>query len=142
MTYRIVGDRAEENTSQKDDGHIGRIFHVYEINFRLTTLSGKLLMCCVIFNSVKYCSETETGIDFTINSPGSSNNQQEFIGNNLEYRKDSFEPFVGIGKTFPGRIICIFKDTVVPCFTRWSEYGGMTSNILKKIVELLTILIF
>ena len=94
MTYRIVGDRLEENTSQKDDGHIGGKFYVYEINFRLTTFSGKPLMCCVIFNSVKDCSETETGIGFTINSPGSSNNQQEFIGNNLEHRRDSFELLV------------------------------------------------
>ena len=66
----------------------------------LTILSGKHLMCCVIFNGVNYCSDTETGNDFIINSCGSSNNQQEFIENNLEHVKASFELSTGKGKLY------------------------------------------
>ena len=29
----------------------------------------------------------------------------------------------------------MFKDKVVPCFTRWSKCGGMTSNNLKKSID-------
>ena len=61
----------------------------------ITNISGKLLMCCIIFKGVKYWSETETGIDFTINNRCSSDNQQEFIENNLEYRTATFDPLTG-----------------------------------------------
>ena len=103
----------------------------------LTTLSGKPLMRFVICKGVKYYTDTETRIDFTINSFGSSDNQQEFIENNLEYRKTSFKPLTGKGKHFPEGPTCMFKVTVVPCFTRWSECDGMTSNILKEIFEII-----
>ena len=29
----------------------------------------------------------------------------------------------------------MYKDKVVPCFTRWSKCGGMTSNNLKKSID-------
>ena len=61
----IVGDEVGGNTSQKGDSHIGGILHLCERNFTpqsktsnkdkrftsmgLTTLTGKPLMCCVIF---------------------------------------------------------------------------------------------
>ena len=45
----------------------------------LTTLSGKPLMCYVIFKGVKCCSDIETRIDFNINSCENSDNQQHFI---------------------------------------------------------------
>ena len=69
----------------------------------LPILSNKTLMCCVIFKGIKFCSETETGIDFTINSRGSSNNQQEFIENNLKHRKDVFELLTSKDKVFSWR---------------------------------------
>ena len=80
----------------------------------LTTLSGKPLMSFVICKGVKYYTDTETRIDFTINSVGSSDNQQDFIENNLEYRKASFKPLTGKGKDFPEGPTCMFKVTVVP----------------------------
>ena len=91
----------------------------------LTIISGKSLICCVILKGVKHCSETETGINFTINSCGSSDNQEDFIENNFEHGKASFESLTGKGNCFPRSPNFMFKDKVVPCFTRWSECGGM-----------------
>ena len=147
----IVCDEVGENSSQKRDGHIGGTLHVCERNFTpqsetfnkdkrftlmgLTTLSDKPLTYCVIFKVTKYCSEIEIGIDFTANSRGSSNNQQERIDNNLGHEKASFDPLTSKGNFFPGGSTCVFKDIAVLCFTRWNEYGGMTYNILKEIFE-------
>ena len=66
----------------------------------LELLSEKPLMCYIIFKGVKYYSETETGIDFTTNSRGSSENQEECFNNNLEQGKDSVETLTGKGKLF------------------------------------------
>ena len=87
----------------------------------LTTLIGKPLMCCVIFKGVKCCSETETGIDFTVKLNSNSNTKEELFKNNFEDEIASFEPLTGKGKLFPGGPRCVFKGKVVPCFTRWSE---------------------
>ena len=88
----IAGDEVGGNSSQKDDSYIAGTLYVCERNFTLqsktsnkekrftlmgvTTLLGKPLTWCVIFKSIKCFSETETRIDFTINSCGSSDNQQ------------------------------------------------------------------
>ena len=147
----IVCDEVGENSSQERDGHIGRTLHVCERIFTpqsktfnkdkrftlmgLTTLSDKPLTYCVIFKVTKYCSEIEIGIDFTANSRGSSDNQQERIDNNLEHEKASFDPLTSKDKVFPGGSTCVFKDIAVLFFTRWSEYSGMTYNILTEIFE-------
>ena len=71
----IVGDEVGGNSSQKGDGHVGGTLHVYERIFTsqsktsnkdkrfrligLTKLTGKPLMCCVIFKGKKCCSQTE-----------------------------------------------------------------------------------
>ena len=52
----------------------------------LTTLTGKPLMCCVIFKGVKYCVDTETRIDFTVKVNSISNTQEELFKNNLKMR--------------------------------------------------------
>ena len=78
----IVGDEVGGNPSQRGDGHIGCTSHLCERNhipqsktfkkdkrftvIGLTILTGKLLICCVIFKGVKYCVDLETGIDFTV----------------------------------------------------------------------------
>ena len=147
----IVGDEVGGNTSQKGDGHIGGTLHLCERNFTpqsktsnkdkrftlmgLTTLTGKPLMCCVIFKGVKCCIETETGIDFTVPVNSDSNTQQDQFKDNLEDELASFEPLTGKGKLLPGGPTCMFKGKVVPCFIRWSESGGMSSIILKEIFE-------
>ena len=56
----------------------------------ITTLYETFLIRCVIFKGVNYCSQTEIGINFTNNSRGSSENQQECIKDNLEHQKASF----------------------------------------------------
>ena len=66
----------------------------------LTTLPGKPLMYCVIFKGVKCYSEIETGIGVAINSFGSSDNQQEFIENNLKRGKTPFEALTCKGNNF------------------------------------------
>ena len=48
-------------------------------------------MCCVIFEGKKCCSQTGGGIDFTVKVDNNSNYQQEFIENNFEHEKNSFE---------------------------------------------------
>ena len=103
----ILRNTVGRNSHQMNDGHISKTLHVCKRKltpqsktsnkdnfFTLTgliTLSEKSLICVVIFQSVKYYSHIETGIDFTVNSRGSSNNQQEFFENNLEHGKASFE---------------------------------------------------
>ena len=85
----------------------------------LTTLTGKPLMCCVIFKGVKCCSETETRIDFTVKVNSNSNTKEELFKNNFEDEIASFEPLTGKGKLFPGGPSCVFNGKVVPCITRW-----------------------
>ena len=147
----IVGDEVRGNTSQKGDCHIGGTLHVCERNFTpqtktsnkdkrftlmsLTALTGKPLMCCVIFKGVKYCIDTETRIDFTIKVNSISNTQQDLFKNKFEDKIAFFEPLMGKRKLFPGGPSCVFKGKVVPCFTRWSESGGMSSTILKDFFE-------
>ena len=73
----------------------------------LTIISGKSLICCVILKGVKHCSETETGINFTINSCGSSDNQKEFIENNLEHGKTFFEPVTSKRFFLEVQLVCL-----------------------------------
>ena len=84
---------------------------------RLTTLTCKPLMCCVIFKGVKFCSETETGIYFTIKVNCISNFQQDLFKNNFEDEIASFNPLTGKKYIFPGGPSCVFKGKVAPCFT-------------------------
>ena len=98
----------------------------------LTKRTGKPLMCCVILKGKKCCSQMESGIYFTVKVDNNSDNQQEFIENDFEHEKASFEPLIAEGKLFSGGPTSMFKGKVVPCFTRWSELGGMFSAILKK----------
>ena len=112
----IVGDEVGEDSIQKGDGHIGGTLHVCERKFThqyttskkekdstlmgVKTLPGKPLIYCVIFKGVKCYSEIETGIGVAINSFGSSDNQQEFIENNLKRGKTPFEPLTCKGNNF------------------------------------------
>ena len=84
----------------------------------LTTLTGKPLMCYVIFKGVKCYVDTKTVIDFTVKVNSISNTQQDLFKNNFEDEIVSFEPLTGKGKLFPGGPSCMFNGKVVPCFTR------------------------
>ena len=119
----IIGGEVGENSSQKGGDYIDEALYLCERNFThqsktsnkekgftlmgLTTLSGKPLMCCVISKGVKWCSETESQIDFTINSCGSSDNQQEFIENNLEHGKTFFEPVTSKRFFLEVQLVCL-----------------------------------
>ena len=46
-----------------------------------------------------------------------------------------FETNFGPGKVFPGGLSCEFRGKEVPCFARWSEYGGITSTMLTDILR-------
>ena len=92
-------------TSQSKTSNKEKRFTLME----LITLSGKPLIYFLIFKGVKYWLEIETGTDFTINSCGRSNNQQEFIENNLEHEIASFEPLSSKGKLFPGGSVVNLK---------------------------------
>ena len=103
----------------------------------LTTLTGKSLMWCVIFKGIKFCVVTETGIAFTVKVNITSNSQQYLFNININFEDEitSFEPSTGKGKLFPESPSCVFKNKVVPSFTRLSESGGMSSTILKDFFE-------
>ena len=64
-------------------------------------------MCCVIFKGVKYYSEMETGIDFTVKVNSNSNTKEKIFKNNFEDEIASFEPLTGKGKLFPEiQVVC------------------------------------
>ena len=114
----IVGDEIGGNSSQKCDGHISGTLHLCERNhilqskasnkdkrftlMRLTILTGKRLMCCVIFKCVKCSFQTENGIDFTVKVNSSSNDQVNFIKKNIENVEALCDLLTGEGKSFPG----------------------------------------
>ena len=41
----------------------------------------------------------------------------------------------GEGKLYPGGPTCDFRGKKVPCFIRWNEKGGMTSDILTEALK-------
>ena len=75
-------------------------------------------MFFVIFKGVKYYSEIDNWTNSTINSCGSFDNQQEFIDNTFEHEKAPFDPLTGKSKVIPEGPSCMFKNKLVPCFTR------------------------
>ena len=89
----------QSNTSNKD-----KCFTL----IGLTTLIGKSLICCVIFKSEIFYSQTENGIDFTVKVNNNSDNKQEFIEDNAEHKKASFEPLTGEGELFTEGPTCMF----------------------------------
>ena len=52
---------------------------------------------------------------------------------------DFFEKNSEKGKRFSGGPTCMIRGKEVPCFCRWSEKGGITSEILRDILQTLEI---
>ena len=140
----IVMNEVGRNTSQKGDGHLGGELMLCETGkypqrkvstknkhytvLGLTTLSGKPVMCCIIFAGLRENALCETGLDL----------EAEIIG---ETSDDNFlEKNTGKGKAFPGGPTCHFNGKVVPCFCHWSEKGSNTTEILRDILATLDIL--
>ena len=139
--YIICMDEVGGNTSQKGDGHIGGELMLCEtgtspqrkINTKdkhytvlgLTTLSGKAVMCCVIFAGVNENPLCETGFDW----------EAEIIGKTTD--TDFVKKNTGKGKLFPGGPVCDFQGKKIPCFCRWSPKGSITTEILRDILATL-----
>ena len=80
-------------------------------------------MCVIIFAGVKPSAQVETGIDMFVDEVSAEGDYDYFKANS------------GKGKRFPGGPTCRFQGKDIPCFTRWSPKGSMTSTILREIVE-------
>ena len=86
----------------------------------LTTLSGVPVMCILIIAGKRPMALVEMGI----------NNSAAIVGE--EGDANFFDNNYGEEKLFPGGPTCDFRGKKVPCFIRWNEKGGMTSDILTK----------
>ena len=91
----------------------------------LTTLSGDAVMCVVIFSGKRENILWETEIDFFAKTESDVSDAKYFEKNS------------GANKRFPGGPTCIFQGKEVPCLTRWSEKGSITSAILVDILATL-----
>ena len=134
----LVADELGGNLSQKGDGNLGgeklmceagtvprqrsctNDRHFTVLGF--TNLLGEPVMCCVIIKGVNRNTAVETGLDFT---------KQLFEGSDIDFIRFNY----GEGKFFPGGPKCEYRGKQVPCFIRWSKKGGITSEILKQILE-------
>ena len=131
-------DEVGGNTSQKGDGQIGgelmlcatgttpsRKINTKDKHYTvipITTLSGKPVMCCIIFSGLRENHLCETGLDLT----------KPFIGSVDD--SDFVQKNSGEGKVFPGGPTTQFKGKTIPCFCRWSEKGSVTTEILRDIL--------
>ena len=140
-------DEVGGNISQKGDGAMGGELFLCEKGktpqqkistkdkhytvLGLTNLEGKAVMCVVIFSGTKRAALTETGLDLSADVIGNMDDRNFFENNN------------GTGKRFPGGPSCEYKGKTVPCLSRWSEKGGITTHILVDILSALdSLLIF
>ena len=136
--YCFVMDEVGGNTSQKGDGHKGGELFVCpkgmvpkqkantkDKNFTLlgvTALNGDPVMCVVIFAGQRENRLWETGIDIFTEMEGDVSDEHWFENNS------------GKGKRFPGGPSCTYQGKEVPCLTRWSPKGSITSQILVDIL--------
>ena len=105
-----VGDKVGGNSCQKGDGHIGGTLYLCERNhinqsktsnkdkrftlMGLTTLTGKHLMCYLIFKDAKCYHQMEHRIVFTVTVNSNSENQIN-VNNNIDHGEALFEPLAG-----------------------------------------------
>ena len=137
----FVMDEVGGNTSQKGDGHIGGKLLVcakgmtpqIKINTKdkrwtllgLTSLNGAAVMCIIIFVGVREQAIYETGMDIFAEQIGEVSDEDFFANNS------------GTNKRYPGGPTCTFQGKEVPCLTRWSPNGSITSAILIDILATL-----
>jgi len=91
----------------------------------LTLLTGEPLMCILIIAGKRLSAETEMGID----------QFKEMVGKHggIDFLKNN----CGKGKLCPGGPMCVVWGIEIPYFVRWNEKGGMSSTILKEVLETL-----
>ena len=88
----------------------------------LTSLNGDPVMYVIIFTRIRSQDVVETGIDIFEEQEGEVSND------------DYFKKISGENKRFLGGPTCIIQGIEVPCLTRWSPKGSITSVILIDIL--------
>ena len=140
----IVMDEVGGNTSQKGDGNNGGELHMCGVSMTpqqkastkdkhftllgLTALNGDPVMCVVIFAGKRETKLYETGMDIFAEQIGE-------VGD-----EDFFEKNSGKGRRYPGGPTCSFQGKTVPCLTRFSPKGSITSAILVDILATLDLI--
>ena len=134
--YVLFVDEVGNNTNMKDDGRVGgeRLLKgrgetaevtaaTSEAHFTVlgfTAATGEPEMCAIIFAASELTQELQFGID--VRAP-------------MVEGDDSLRGNYGPGKRYPGAPICNFRGTIVPPFVCCSPKGGITSELLKGMVE-------
>jgi hypothetical protein len=134
--YVLFVDEVGNNTNMKDDGCVGgeRLLKARgqtaevtaatsEAHFTVlgfTAATGEPVMFAIIFAASEMTQELQLGVD--IQAP-------------MVEGDDSIRGNYGPGKRYPGAPSCYFRDTVVPPFVCCSPKGGITSELLKSMLE-------
>jgi hypothetical protein len=134
--YVLFVDKVGNNTNMKDDGRVGgeRLLKARgqtaeitaatsEAHFTVlgfTAATGEPVMCAIIFAASEMTQELQLGID--ILAP-------------MVEGDDSVRGNYGPGKRYPGAPTCNFRGKVVPPFLCCSPKGGITSELLKGMLE-------
>ncbi len=138
----MFADESGFSTSQKKDGHVGGQTFVVESGtipqivasttdhkfclLPFTSATGKAVCCIIIFQSKQdgVPATWTTGIDHSV-QPVLSGDGKEII----------LELNFGEGKYYPGGPKCKYKGKIVDCLTFASESGGITGEILVKVLK-------
>ena len=139
--YCIVMDEVGGNIHMTGDGDIGGEQYLCEKGtipqmktskgdkhftlLGLTLLSGEALMCVVIFSGKRRNTMVETGIDMFAEEFGQVSDRDYILKNS------------GKNKRFPGGPTCTHRGIDIPCLCEWTENGSVTSDILRKILNVL-----
>ena len=139
--YCIVLDEVGGNIHMTGDGDIGGEQYLCEKGtvpqmktskgdkhftlLGLTLLSGDALMCVVIFSGKRRNTMVETGIDMFAEEFGEVSDKDYILKNS------------GKNKRFPGGPTCTHRGIDIPCLCEWTENGSITSDILRKVLNVL-----
>ena len=134
--YMLFVDEVGNNTNMKDDGKVGGEQFLKEKGQRakitaattdahftvlgFTAATGEPVMCAIIFPGHELTSEQHLGVDI----------QFPMVDGDFSMRANS-----GSGKRFPGGPKCSFQGKEVPAFICCSPKGGITSELLKEMLE-------
>lgn len=88
----------------------------------LTAMTGEAVCCVVIIEGKRFTAEELTGIDISAQVEKESWDFQD-------------EDNHGAGKRYPGGPICHFRGNEILAFITFSDSGGITTKILKGILE-------
>jgi hypothetical protein len=134
--YLLFVDEVGNNTNMKEDGRIGgeRLLKAKGQSAEITAATsdahftvlgftagtGEPVMCAIIFAAGEMTQELQLGID--IRSP-------------MVEGDDSIRANYGAGKRYPGAPTCNFRGKLVPPFVCCSPKGGITSELLRDMLE-------